>query len=230
METIALTLPAAALLGLGFGAGPCNITCLPYLGPVLFKQGGGAGTGWRTVLPFSAGRLTGYALLGTVAGLLGAGLETVTDSRLVHWLLGAATVAAGLSLLRRGGQGRTACRSRQPAQAVAIQTPGKRRPPNALPLSLFFMGAGMAFNPCAPLGMILLAAAGTGRAAAGLGLGLAFGLGAVLIPALVFSLAVAHAGQQMREHLGRWGRSADRAAPALLILLGLSTALGWIQP
>ena len=36
-ETLSLT--GALVLGVGFGAGPCTVTCLPYLGPVFFAQG-----------------------------------------------------------------------------------------------------------------------------------------------------------------------------------------------
>ena len=56
-----LTFGAALLLGLGFGAGPCNIACLPFLGPVFVASGGGVRRAWRVLLPFSLGRLTGYA-------------------------------------------------------------------------------------------------------------------------------------------------------------------------
>ena len=92
------------------------------------------------------------------------------------------------------------------------------------------MGAGMAFNPCAPLGTVLLAASATGSATAGLGLGLGFGAGAVVIPTLLFAFGVAHFGSQLREHMQRWLPVLEIAACVLLVLLGLSTALGWVRP
>ena len=64
MEAATLGIGAAMLMGLAFGAGPCNITCLPYLGPVLMGSNGS----WRIVVPFSAGRLFSYAIVGAVAG------------------------------------------------------------------------------------------------------------------------------------------------------------------
>ena len=71
VETISLTIPTALFLGLAFGAGPCNLTCLPYLGPTFVASEGTANHAWRTVIPFSAGRLTGYSSLGLAAGFLG---------------------------------------------------------------------------------------------------------------------------------------------------------------
>ena len=41
LEPVSLSFGAALLLGLSFGAGPCNIACLPYLGPVFLSRGGG---------------------------------------------------------------------------------------------------------------------------------------------------------------------------------------------
>ena len=86
MEILVLSFGAAMLLGLGFGAGPCNITCLPYLGPVLLADGGA----WRVVLPFSLGRLSGYAMLGAVAGSLGEIIIAQLENGPVGLLLGGA--------------------------------------------------------------------------------------------------------------------------------------------
>ena len=71
LDPVSLSFGAALLLGLSFGSGPCNIACLPYLGPVFLTNSEGVRGSWRTLLPFSLGRLTGYALLGTVAGAAG---------------------------------------------------------------------------------------------------------------------------------------------------------------
>ena len=39
---LSLGFGAAFLMGLAFGAGPCNIACLPYLGPVFLSGSGRA--------------------------------------------------------------------------------------------------------------------------------------------------------------------------------------------
>ena len=92
------------------------------------------------------------------------------------------------------------------------------------------MGAGMAFNPCAPLNTVVLAAATTASATAGLSLGLGFGLGAVLLPSFVFALGVAHFGSQVRQYLWQWRRTLENASVVVLLLIGTGTALGWITP
>ncbi|HKJ76404.1 MAG TPA: sulfite exporter TauE/SafE family protein, partial [Gammaproteobacteria bacterium] len=101
---------------------------------------------------------------------------------------------------------------------------------NALPTALFGMGAAMALNPCMPLATVLLAAAATASWFSGGLLGLGFGLGAVVVPAVVFGLLVAHIGDQIRSHLARWERGLTRAAGAMLLVLGTTTAAGWVAP
>ena len=229
LEAATLTVPTAMVMGLAFGAGPCNLTCLPYLGPVFVTDHSDKHQAWRTVAPFSAGRLVSYGALGLFAGMLGQALESWLASPLVGWILGLATIAVGLSLLWR--RNRTShCQRPARNNTVVIQdlTTPNRNP--VLPGGLFVMGAGMALNPCAPLATILLAASVTGSATTGLGLGLGFGVGAVVIPTLVFAIGVAHFGRQLREHLAQWRPALERLAALMLVLLGLSTALGGIRP
>lgn len=226
---VSLSFGAALLLGLGFGAGPCNIACLPFLGPVFVAGGGGVRQAWRVLLPFSLGRLTGYVGVGLVAGLAGGIAQGWLESPLVRWVLGGATllVAASLLLRRRA----SACSApAMPAGEQPLRRLEARPARTLLPGGLFFMGAGMALNPCAPLGTVMLAAAATASAPAGLSLGLGFGLGAVVVPALVFGLGVAHLGQELNAHLSRWSGSLTGVSAGMLALMGVGTALGWIAP
>jgi cytochrome c biogenesis protein CcdA len=231
MEAQAISFGAVLLAGLVFGAGPCNITCLPYLGPVFLAQEGGWRRSAATVLPFSAGRLFGYSLLGMVAGYAGEQATKWLEQGPASWLLGGAAVVLGLSVIRRAGRGASCSRS-SPApaeQTIAIE-PAESKSPRAMPLGLFGLGAGMAFNPCVPLGSVLAVAAAAADPLLGLGLGFAFGIGAVIIPALMFTVVVAHFGTQVRTHLQRWRQSLERAAGGLLVMMGMLTAVGWVQP
>lgn len=225
MEPMVLGLPAILVMGLAFGAGPCNITCLPYLGPVLLTTEGGMRRSWRTVIPFFAGRMTGYTLLAAIAGAAGEVLlsEALLGGR-GRAALGALTVVLGAYLLWRSRRAGRSCGKPSPAQQSA---PGPQR---GLPLGLFGMGMGMALNPCMPLSAVLVAAAATTKATAGAVLGFTFGVGAVLIPLLLFGTLVAYLGVQIRIHLQRWRSALEGGAGVVLMLLGTATALGWIQP
>ena len=233
MDPITLTLPAALIAGLAFGAGPCNVTCLPYLGPV-FLQGEGVKRAWRIVLPFTLGRLCGYTLLGMLAGLAGQTLTTLLQSSVAGWVLGIAVMLVGFNLLRKKATHsceQHATSTNEQTVSFVSTTGNSYTPPKVMmPGALFFMGGGMALNPCVPLTAILAASAASGSAVFGMGLGLTFGLGAVVIPAFVFGLLVAHFGVELKQQLGSWAKHIEKASGSLLILLGLATVLGWVQP
>ena len=228
MELLTLSFSAALLMGLAFGAGPCTVTCLPYLGPVFLTQEGGWRRALGVILPFSVGRLAGYTALGSVAGYAGYTATSWFKDGPAGILLGVATVILGVLLLRRAGKDRN-CAARLPREQKA-DLPGRSTTRQLMPLSLFGLGLGMALNPCVPLGTILTVAAASADPALGAELGLAFGLGAVVIPAVVFGLVVAHFGVQVRQALAQWRGRLEAGAGGLLIVLGSITALGWVQP
>lgn len=230
LEPVTLSFTAALLLGLSFGSGPCNIACLPYLGPVFMATGNGVRKAWRILLPFSLGRMIGYTLLGALAGWAGLLVQDWINQPWVRWLLGGATILVALSILWRQRQQPVACSHSSKEQRIEVQIDKQHKTVPTLPGGLFFMGMGMALNPCAPLTTVILAAATTANVMAGGSLGLGFGIGAVLIPTFVFALGVAHFGTQIREHLSQWRGALVNTSVGLLLLMGTGTALGWIAP
>jgi cytochrome c biogenesis protein CcdA len=231
LEPVTLSFGAALILGLSFGAGPCNIACLPYLGPVFLNSDGGIRSSWRTMLPFSMGRLSGYALLGSIAGWAGLLVQEWVNHPSTRLVLGAATIAVALALLFRSYRGKSSCSKKtdqQTEQKVSLTDVQKSQ--TLLPGGLFFMGVGMALNPCAPLTTVIFAAAATASALGGFSLGIGFGLGAVIIPSLIFAFGVAHMGAQIREHLQEWRGTLEKFSVALLLITGTATTLGWLNP
>jgi cytochrome c biogenesis protein CcdA len=231
VDALTLSFSAVLLAGLLFGAGPCNITCLPYLGPVFLAQQGGWRQSVAVVLPFSLGRLSGYSLLGLAAGYAGLGATQWLEQGPAAWLLGGAALLLGVHMIRRAGSANSCAAADTSGAEQPVSFAGEARSQRkVMPLGLFGLGMGMAFNPCVPLGSVLAVAAATADPFRGAELGMAFGLGAVAIPALLFSVVVAHFGTQVRWHLQRWRQTLERAAGGLLVLMGMLTAVGWVQP
>ncbi len=231
LEPVILSFGAAFLLGLGYGAGPCNLACLPYLGPVFAVSEGGIRRSWRTLLPFSLGRLFGYTLLGGLAGGLGLLVQDGLASPWVRWLLGGATVMAALSILLRRRQAcRAACGEQDSIPVSQLTSTPRQASRFGLTGSLFLMGFGMALNPCAPLTTVMLASATSASIITGISLGAGFALGAVFVPTWVFALGVAHFGEQIRQHLSQHRVALENTSVVLLVLTGTATAMGWITP
>lgn len=223
METV-VGLPMALALGLAYGLGPCLVSCLPYLGPVFLARDFSLRRSWRVVLPLSAGRLVGYGSFGLVAGLAGNVMKDGAAAPTVRLVVGAAALMMGLALLWR----RPACAGgARSGSAVPLRRIDVRadEPRSLLPGGLFLMGIGMALTPCAPLGVVLFSATASASALHGMALGMTFGLGAIVVPGIVYGVGAAYLGGRLREELGNWRPAMERIAAGLLILVGLSNLL-----
>jgi len=213
-------LPLAFTLGLVFGMGPCLLACMPYLGPVFLNSDAGARQSWRLLLPVSLGRLTGYVGFGLASGLAGQAMGEAVGAETVAVVLGLAALLVGLALLRARGAGCAAPGRDQPLRRLD----GRPGTP-LMPGGLYLMGLAMALTPCAPLGLVLVAAAALASPVGGALLGLAFGLGALLVPNLVYGLGLAYFGRRLREQLGPWRARIELISAALLILTGATHLL-----
>lgn len=227
-ETI-IGLPMALSLGLMYGAGPCLLSCTPYLAPVFLGRDIGLRRSWRIVLPLSLGRLAGYSGLGGIAGLAGQSLAQNSGAPVIHLVVGSAALMIGLSLLWR----RPACqvpeRRGAPTHRPLSYMPSTHMARPLLPTGLFLMGLGMALTPCAPLSAVIFSAGATASALAGAALGLAFGLGAIVVPALVFGIGAAHLGQELRDKLGHWRSRIEWLGAGLLVMTGLTQLIQLIK-
>lgn len=219
IETI-VGLPMALALGLAYGLGPCLVSCLPYLGPVFLARDFDLRRSWRVVLPLSLGRLAGYGSFGLVAGLAGNVMKDGAAAPTVRLVVGAAAMMMGLALLWR----RPACAA-STGDVVPLRRMAPAEPRLLLPGGLFLMGIGMALTPCAPLGVVLFSAAASASAGQGLALGLVFGLGAIVVPGIVYGVGAAYLGGRLREELKTWRPAMERIAAGLLIVVGLSNLL-----
>lgn len=223
VDPTTMTFSLAVAMGLIFGLGPCNLSCLPYLGPVFFARGGGVRHSWRTIVPFSLGRMSGYSTLGLLSGLLGQVMDDSLDASWVRMFLGSATIMVGVGLLFFTAKNQqTHCHVNH-SPGVLKRFSNKLDFRKLLPGGLFFMGLGMALNPCAPLGTIMLASSATASAILGLSLGFGFGFGAILMPAIIFGVGVAYFGEQIRTQLKEWRSGLEKTSAILLILMGGST-------
>lgn len=215
-------LPVALGLGLLYGMGPCLVSCLPYLGPVFLASDGGIRRSWRVLLPLSLGRLTVYGGFGAISGWWGSRFVGGVTDWVIHLVVGLAGVLVGWALFLRRQRPAGCSGSPMAAEAPLHFQRRATTPPDHLPFGLYLMGMGLALTPCAPQGVVLASAAASGSPLLGAGFGLLFGAGALLAPAVVYGLAAAYIGQQLRRQLGAWLGRLERLSAALLVLVGSS--------
>lgn len=196
------TLVAAVALGL---AG--SLHCVAMCGPLVAL----AGRSPRRMLQYHAGRLTAYAAIGLLAGLVGAGVAHAGFGRGLSIAAGAGLLLQALSASAWVSGGVVGRRVAQAASHV-VGTAGAwlRRHGVQGP---FTVGALSGLLPCGLLYAAITAAVGLGSAALAVGFMLAFGLGTLPLLALVGIAAerfAAHTPVRLR-----------RAGPLMLAALGL---------
>ena len=233
---------SAFFIGLSFGSGPCNLTCLPYLGPVLLGPSSERALG-TVVIPFMSGRLTGYILIGISAALLGAFIENYLKHPALPIVVGCITLWLAFRMLFKHekmnctiNQTPTFATANTSVTSTARYHAGSSDMRSLIatdrpklvqkhPTQLFLLGASLAANPCIPLMTLLAAAAQNGDPLFGGLLALAFGMGAVLIPSLLVQFGVALVGQELRHHLNHWKTTLTRIGGLLLIAVAISTMI-----
>ncbi len=217
--------PMAAALGFAYGMGPCLVSCAPFLAPVFLASDGGMRQSWRILLPLSLGRLVAYSSLGAVAGAFGYYIKGMATSPAIHLLIGSAVLMMGIALLLR--KPATTCAAGAPSGSAPLRrmdVPARRA---LLPGGLFLMGVAMALSPCAPLGLVLFSAAMSGDMWAGAALGLSFGMGAIVVPVVVYGTVVAYMSSRLRERLQEWRPRIERLSALLLVAVGIGNLARW---
>ncbi len=213
MEVLFSSMLATFIIGLSFGAGACMFTCIPTLGVMLLAQDIDAKETSLQTLRFNIGRMSAYALLAAVSGLLGASLVGFLDLNYANLIFAAMLLFSAILLWRKG-------------KVVGCSSMGQKKRFRA---GLLGMGFAMGLRPCAPLAGVMAASALTGSASYGLLLGLSFGAGAIVIPQLVFGYGLGSAGKELRSQLRDKQQQLARIGASVLAIVGVGVGGGWIS-
>ncbi|MDD5384433.1 MAG: sulfite exporter TauE/SafE family protein [Gallionella sp.] len=202
------TLFAVWLLGLSLGLTACTVTCLPFMGTWVLGRGGSQVQALRDTALFVSGRIIAYTLLGAIAGGAGGWLSEAMRGGTGNAVIGLASIAAGVWLLRAD----------KPHSPCGVVRGAGSTPP-------LLMGFSLSLTPCAPLASLLAVCATAGSIKLGMANGMVFGLGAALTPLLILLPLISLLGKNLRDNrewITRWIRWG---AAAVLILLGLRRLL-----
>lgn len=211
MELLLSSMGATFVIGLSFGAGACMFTCIPTLGVALLAQQLTPGETMLQTWRFNLGRICAYALLAGGSGLLGASFEALLRDAPVNLIFAVLLIGSAVVLWRTGAASGCSSHTARPMRG-----------------GLFGIGFGMGLRPCAPLTGVLVAAAATGSLSYGLLLGISFGLGAVVVPQLVFGLGLGRAGAEIRSQLRGKQQLLARSGAVILAMVGGGVGMGVI--
>ncbi len=210
--SLLLSMLVASLVG--------SLHCAGMCGPIamLAAPARTAGANLSRLVAYHGSRILGYAILGTLAGGLGAALDL---GGTIFGLQRVALIASGVALVATGavlllGMAGVRLPVRVAGSGVGRGYRALHRRIALLPpiTRAAGLGAASALLPCGWLYAFVVAAAGTGSAAHGALLMVAFGLGSV--PTLVLIALSTHGIRRP------WPRLAPALAALLLILVGAS--------
>jgi thiol:disulfide interchange protein DsbD len=200
------------LLGVSMGMTACTVTCLPFMGTWALGRASGTVEAFAHMGAFLAGRIVTYALLGALTAAAGRGLAAALGGGLGNFVIGAASVAAGVWLLKRP---RRAAHTAPASAPLRFQRDTRR---DGLPP--LFLGAALSLTPCTPLASLLALSANAGAVAQGAAYGLTFGLGAAMTPILVLVPLAGRLGRELRAGRSWVGTWLVWGAAAVLVALG----------
>lgn len=171
------------LLGITVGLTACTITCLPFIGSWVISKGEGSRSGLKDTFFFTLGKISAYATLGALAGLMGNIILRYLDGNIGHLAIGLVSILTGIWLIyyRNGFKKHCGLKSKQ------------NMPP-------FLLGYSLSFIPCPPLATLLAACAVLGSLWQGMLHGFIFGLGAALTPLFIILPILGRLGQQLRSN------------------------------
>ena len=205
------------LVALSYGATACMLSCMPILSPILLANNATRQESLRVLLPITAGRISGYTLLGVIAFTGSVLIQSLLkDKVLMGYILGSVTLLLALKQLVSIRRKHTCC----------TQTTQPSKSTNA---TLFMTGLFLSMSICPPVATMMTLSATAPSMGWAVLYGLFFGLGATLLWFFFFSVVLTTALKESLNHLSRYRRTIEIIAPLLLACVGILIFNGWIR-
>ena len=218
MESISLF--SLFLIGLSSGATACMLSCMPFLTPLLMTHSKNMKQATQIVLPFSLGRIFSYTLIAMAASMSSAFVKNILDDNtLFQLLLGTVTMFMGIFLLLRILGNRAKHCHASPCHSQNVKGT----------LGIFGIGVLVSLNPCAPIVTLIALSANTTVWSSAACYGLSFGLGAVLVPFILYTFIVGTIVQGLIEQFRKYVKWIEVFAAGLLIVTGIMVFAGKIS-
>jgi len=207
------------LIGLSYGATACMFSCMPFLAPLLISNSTKSVSSLKVVLPFSLGRVVTYIFISLIASSSSLFIKSIlNDNTIFQLILGSFTVLIGLGLLYTTLIVETKCKSKVSTSKKPKGTFG-----------IFGIGALVSLNPCVPVLTLITISANTTTYLFSFLNGLLFGLGAVLVPFIFYTLIVGRIFQGLIEQFKVYTNYIQIFASLLLIFVGSMVVAGKIS-
>jgi thiol:disulfide interchange protein DsbD len=164
----------------------CTSTCLPYIASYIAGIGADFRKGVLVTLIYNSGRITAYALVGGLIGILSGAFRLLIDETAIasfqeysSYAFGIVTIAIGISILYKNRSPSCECTPKDGEKLDAI---GKRR---RFDVRAFSLGLSRGLVVCPPLLWLLLYSVPFAAPLDSFAVAVLFGLGTALSPILL---------------------------------------------
>jgi sulfite exporter TauE/SafE len=186
MPEIANPYLEAFAVGVLYGLAFCTSACLPYIASYIAGIGAGFRKGVLITLIYNSGRITAYALVGGLIGVLSGVFRFLIDEAAISsfqeyssYAFGVVTIAIGVSILQKNRSPSCEC---SPKDGEKLGATSKNRRFDARAFSL---GLSRGLVVCPPLLMLLLYSVPFASPVDTFAVAVLFGLGTALSPLLL---------------------------------------------
>ena len=176
----------AFAVGVLYGLAFCTSACLPYIASYIAGIGAGFRKGVIITLIYNSGRITAYALVGGLIGVLSGVFRLVINETTFSsfqeyssYAFGIVTLAIGVNILRKNRSASCECNSKE---AETLDNASKSR---RFDVRVFTLGLSRGLVVCPPLLMLLLYSVPFAAPVDSFAVAVLFGLGTALSPLLL---------------------------------------------
>ncbi len=213
----------AFAVGILYGLAFCTSACLPYIASYIASIGADFRKGVVVTLIYNSGRITAYALVGGLIGILSGAFKLLIDEAAItsfqeysSYAFGIVTIAIGISILHKNRSSSCECHPQDTGKTAT--TASKSR---WFDLRAFSLGLSRGLVICPPLLMLMLYSVPFAAPFDTFAVAVLFGLGTALSPILLLG-GVTGWLLNKAPLFRKW---ITLGGAAILILLGMVTLI-----
>ena len=211
----------AFTVGVFYGLAFCTSACLPYIASYIAGIGADFRKSVIITLTYNAGRITAYAIIGALIGILSSAFRLLVDEAAIApfqeysaYAFGIVTIAIGVNMLQKNRK-----RTRDCANLQNSEKPDNTRKIKHFDVRAFVLGLSRGLVICPPLFMLLVYSVPFAAPVDTFVIAVLFGLGTALSPLLLLGGVTGwllNKAPLFRKYIAIGGS-------ALLIILGATT-------
>lgn len=203
------------IFGLQLGATACAISCMPLLSPILLANSQDKKKAISILTLFFSSKVFAYGVIAMLAFFGTALVKSFVESVPINQILSLFVMGVALvifkNVLSQKGECKSAC------------SMGKISGGNYA-----LMGFFSSFTICLPLSSLLLLSASSSSIFNSFSYGITFGLGAVLVPFLIFYFIIFRVNNEVVAQFKKYKKQIEIFAALLLFVVGIALYMEYL--